>query len=71
MIVKPVDHFIHQVKDGHKDRVVNLSDKTYTCRRFDLDLLPLVHVCAAIKYVYCHNGFLLDLDDHKNKWSRH
>ena len=19
----------------------------------------------------CHNGFSLDLDDHKNKWSRH
>ena len=19
----------------------------------------------------CHNGFPLDLDDHKNKWSRH
>ena len=20
---------------------------------------------------FCHNGFSLDLDDHKNKWSRH
>ena len=20
---------------------------------------------------HCHNGFPLDLDDHKNKWSRH
>ena len=20
---------------------------------------------------HCHNGFSLDLDDHKNKWSRH
>ena len=20
---------------------------------------------------YCHNDFVLDLDDHKNKWSRH
>ena len=21
--------------------------------------------------INCHNGFSLDLDDHKNKWSRH
>ena len=26
---------------------------------------------GAITYSYCHNGFLLDLDDHKNKWSLH
>ena len=25
--------------------------------------------CSA--YAICHNGFPLDLDDHKNKWSRH
>ena len=36
-------------------------------------MLLYLYIIVFILYVYysCHNGFLLDLDDHKNKWSRH
>ena len=37
--VEPVDKYVYHVKGGTKDRVVNLTDKTYTCRRFNLDLI--------------------------------
>ena len=37
------------VMGGSKDRVVNLTDKTYTCCRFNLDLIPCSHACAAIR----------------------
>ena len=43
MQIKPVDNFIYHVKGVYKDRVVNLQKKTYTCRRFELDLLPCAH----------------------------
>ena len=47
-----MDKYVYHVKGGTKDRVVNLTDKTCTCRRFNLDLIPCSHVCAAIRYVY-------------------
>ena len=50
--VESVDKYVYHVKGGTKDRVVNLTDKTCTCRRFNLDLIPCSHVCAAIRYVY-------------------
>ena len=37
---EPVDKYVYHVKGETKDRVVNLTDKTYTCRRFNLDLIP-------------------------------
>ena len=49
---KPVDKYVYHVKGGIKDRVVNLIDKTCTCRKFNLDLIPCSHACAAIRYVY-------------------
>ena len=54
--VEPVDNFVYHVKGGTKDRVVNLTNKTYICHRFNLDLIPYSHACAAIRYVY--NCFL-------------
>ena len=51
-----MDNSVYHVKGGTKDRVVNLTDKTCTCRRFNLDLIPYSHACAAIRYVY--NYFL-------------
>ena len=47
-----MDNSVYHVKGGIKDRVVNLTDKTCTCFRFNLDLIPCSHACAAIRYVY-------------------
>ena len=47
-----MDKYDYHVKGETKARVVNLTDKTYTCRRFNLDLIPCSHACAAIRYVY-------------------
>ena len=51
-----MDKYVYHVKGGTKDRVVNLTDKTCTCRSFNLDLIPCSHACATIRYVY--NYFL-------------
>ena len=50
--MKLVDNYIYQVKDEHKDRVVNLNNKKCTCRMFDLNLLFYAHVYAVIRYLY-------------------
>ena len=50
--VKPIDNFIYQVKDGHKDHVVKMNERTCTYRRFDLDFLSCAHVYAVIRYLY-------------------
>ena len=34
LIVKSVDHVTYHVKDGMKDRVINLNNRTCTCHRF-------------------------------------
>ena len=47
-----MDKYVYHVKGGTKNRVVNLTDKTYTCRRFNLDLILCSHACATIRYVY-------------------
>ena len=49
---EPVDKYVYHVKGGTKDPVVNLTDKTCTYRRFNLDLIPCSHAYAAIRYVY-------------------
>ena len=49
---EPVDKYVYHVKGGTKDRVVNLTNKTCICHRFNLDLIPCSHACAAIRYVY-------------------
>ena len=48
-----VDNSIYLVKDGRKDSIVNLKEKTCSCRKFQLELLPCRHVVAAIRYLKC------------------
>ena len=52
LIVRPVNHVTYQVNDGLKDYIVNLNDRTCTCRRFQIDLLPCSHACVALG-TYC------------------
>ena len=47
-----MDKYVYHVTSGTKDRVVNLTDKSCTCRRFNLDLIPCSYACTAIRYVY-------------------
>ena len=53
---KPVDKYVCHVKGETKDRVVNLTDKTCICRRFNLDLILYSYANVVIRYVY--NCFL-------------
>ena len=53
---EPIDKYVYHVKGGTKDRVVNITDKTCKCRKFNLDLISCSYACAAIRYVY--NFFL-------------
>ena len=53
--------FTTRFTDGHFDNTVFLSLR-----------IPKTFMDEKYKKVdICHNGFLLDLDNHKNKWSRH
>ena len=45
-IAKPMDKYVYHVTGGTKDRVINLTDKSCTCRRFNLDLIPCSHACV-------------------------
>ena len=47
----PIDYSIYLVKDGRKDGIVNLKEKTCNCRKFQFELLPYRHAVAAIRYV--------------------
>ena len=49
---EPMDKYVYHVKGETKDRIVNLTNKTCTYHRFNLDLIPYSHVYAAIRYVY-------------------
>ncbi|XVF67497.1 hypothetical protein PTKIN_Ptkin10aG0125800 [Pterospermum kingtungense] len=51
MIVKSINSFEFQVLDGTRERFVNLQEKTCSCRKFQLDLLPYAHAIAAIREV--------------------
>ncbi|KAK2638396.1 hypothetical protein Ddye_026191 [Dipteronia dyeriana] len=48
--VYPIDHVNFNVKDGEKDGLVNLFEKTYTCKEFQNDLLHCSHALAAIRH---------------------
>ena len=50
--VRPIDNVNFNVKDGDKDGLVNLSEKTCTCKEFQNDLLPCSHALAAIRYKF-------------------
>ena len=47
----PVDNILYLVKDGRKDGIVNLKEKTCTCRKFEFKLLPCRHAIVAIRYL--------------------
>ena len=47
---KPVDN-IYLVKDGCKDDIINLKEKTCTYRKFEFKLLLCQHVIAVIMYL--------------------
>ncbi|GAB2282125.1 hypothetical protein Dimus_039520 [Dionaea muscipula] len=55
MQVKPIGNFNYQVMDGQRGYVVDLSLRSCTCRRFDLDLLPCAHAIAAVRYYHYHH----------------
>ncbi|KAK3210830.1 hypothetical protein Dsin_015536 [Dipteronia sinensis] len=42
------------VKDGNKDGLVNLSKKTCSCTKFQVDKLPCRHALAAVRYEKKH-----------------
>ncbi|XVF63993.1 hypothetical protein PTKIN_Ptkin09bG0131600 [Pterospermum kingtungense] len=50
MAVKAISSYEFQVLDGTRERFVNLQDRTCSCRKFQLDLLPCAHAIAAIRY---------------------
>ncbi|KAK3222433.1 hypothetical protein Dsin_009458 [Dipteronia sinensis] len=47
--VYPIDWNEFKVKDGAKDGLINLSDRTCTCQEFEIDLLPCAHALAALR----------------------
>ncbi|KAK3230068.1 hypothetical protein Dsin_001949 [Dipteronia sinensis] len=48
--VLPIDSVNFNVKDGNKDGLMNLSEKTCSCTKFQVDKLPCRHALAAIRY---------------------
>ncbi|KAK2642170.1 hypothetical protein Ddye_023933 [Dipteronia dyeriana] len=50
-MVRPIDSVNFNVKDGNKDGFVNLSEKTCSYLKFEVDKLPCRHALAAIRYV--------------------
>ncbi|KAK3185021.1 hypothetical protein Dsin_032307 [Dipteronia sinensis] len=48
--VHPIDSVNFNVKDGNQDGLVNLSEKTCSCTKFQVDKLPCRHALAAIRY---------------------
>ncbi|PON50634.1 hypothetical protein PanWU01x14_221670, partial [Parasponia andersonii] len=54
-MVKSQDFLVHtigfhkyQVIDGFVEFVVHMANKTYSCRKWELDLISYSHVCARI-----------------------
>ncbi|KAK2655375.1 hypothetical protein Ddye_008427 [Dipteronia dyeriana] len=50
-MVRPIDSINFNVKDGNKDGLVNLSEKTCSCAKFEVDKLPCRHALAAIRLI--------------------
>ncbi|KAK6123489.1 hypothetical protein DH2020_042778 [Rehmannia glutinosa] len=59
LVADPIDQLTYDVRNGTKNFVVNLDEKTCTCRRFQLEHLPCEHAVAAVKksgysiYLFC------------------
>ncbi|KAK2658167.1 hypothetical protein Ddye_004700 [Dipteronia dyeriana] len=61
--VRPIDSVNFNVKDGNKDGLVNLSEKTCSRAKFEVDNLPCTDTLAAIRYAkkplpdYCRDCY--------------
>ncbi|KAM6567985.1 hypothetical protein CsatA_027113 [Cannabis sativa] len=59
LVVLPIDSNLSRVYDGDSLFIVNLDEKTCSCRRFNLDQIPCRHALAVIAkkrlnpYAYC------------------
>ena len=49
----PIDNSIYLVKDGRRDGIINLKEKTCSFRKFQFELLPCRLAVAAIRYLIC------------------
>ena len=47
--VTPIDDTRYTVQDGSRKTVVNLTERTYTCVAFQMDLLPCSHALAVLR----------------------
>ncbi|KAK2648690.1 hypothetical protein Ddye_016179 [Dipteronia dyeriana] len=56
-LVHPINLYEHHVVDGYLNGLVNLSDKTCTCRKFQLDQLPCRHALVAcnLRRISCYD----------------
>nr|XP_017245417.1 PREDICTED: uncharacterized protein LOC108217078 [Daucus carota subsp. sativus] len=59
LTVHPTNHIIFEVVNADKKNIVDLSNKTCTCKRFELDQIPCGHAIAVLQmsgldvYDYC------------------
>ena len=49
--VHPVTNMIYEVKDGWKDGIVDIQQRTCSCRKFELSGLPCAHAAAVARYL--------------------
>ena len=54
MKVSPIAVYQFEVHDGKQNGIVDLENRTCSCREFDLDQIPCAHALAAIKYRGLH-----------------
>ncbi|GMN44846.1 hypothetical protein TIFTF001_014033 [Ficus carica] len=64
---RPADHFEYSVTDNRAQIfIVDMSQRTYTCRRFQVDQIPCAHTMAVCNhrridpYNYCSNYYTKD-----------
>ncbi|XP_030506070.2 uncharacterized protein LOC115720985 [Cannabis sativa] len=61
--VHPTNDVLFEVRDGCKKAIVDLSSRTCTCKRFQIDQLPCGHAIAVLKdmnkdaYEYCSSYY--------------
>ncbi|KAK2653078.1 hypothetical protein Ddye_012934 [Dipteronia dyeriana] len=65
--VRSIDGNEFLVKDGDKDGMVNLIERTCTCGEFQIDIFPCKHVLAALRA--CRKPFIGFCSDHYKKSS--
>ncbi|KAF4400922.1 hypothetical protein G4B88_013763 [Cannabis sativa] len=62
-LVHPTNDVLFEVRDGCKKAIVDLSSRTCTCKRFQIDQLPCGHAMAVLKdmnkdaYEYCSSYY--------------